>query len=181
MRADKYTKNKKNKTIKFKDIFKELIIALVITCVVLIFVSPTMVKEHSMQPTINDGDYLLLNKLLYQKPKYGDIVVFKSDIEKNDKKDINLIKRIIGVEGDIITINNDKLFRNGYEVKEKYIYKQCPGEIYNFVVPKGQVFVLGDHREVSIDSRQFGPIDEDKIIGKAFVRIYPFKNFGIIK
>lgn len=168
-------------SLTFKEVAKEIVIAVVITAVILMFVAPTTVKEHSMQPTVNDGDYLLLNKLLYDEPKLGDIVVFKSDLKNDDGKTMNLIKRVVGVEGDIITIANGKLFRNGKLVKERYIYEKCTGEVYNYKVSEGKIYVLGDHREVSRDSRELGAIDKDKVIGKAFFRVYPFSDFGVVK
>ena len=172
---------KKNTRLTFKEVLKEVLIAVVITVIILTFIGPTAVKEHSMQPTVNDGDYLILNKLLYREPKHGDIVVFKSDLKTEEGKPMNLIKRVIGVEGDIITINGGNLFRNGQLVKEPYIYDQCIGEVYNYVVPKDEIYVLGDHREVSRDSRELGSVSKDRIIGEAFFRVYPLSNFGFVK
>lgn len=188
MRVDEKKKRKKEKKqqknkqpLTFKEVIKEIVIAFVIAGVILFFVSPTKVKEHSMEPTVNDGDFLLLNKALYMSPEVGDIVVFETDLEDDNGNKMNLIKRVIGVEGDIITISGGKLFRNGSEVKEDYIYETCPGEVYNYKVPEGEVYVLGDHREVSRDSRELGSVDEDTIIGQAFLRVYPFGDFGTLK
>ncbi len=163
-----------------KDILKEILIAILICVILLFFVVPTKVSEHSMQPTINDGDVLLLNKVLYIHPEPGDIVVFKSDLKNDDGTDMNLIKRVIGTEGDIITITNGKLYRNGELVEEDYIYDECTGEVYNYTVPEGKMYVLGDHREVSRDSREIGAVDEDSVIGIAFFRVWPFKDIGIV-
>lgn len=174
-------KKERKKNSFLKELLKEIVIAVAVTAVILFFISPTMVKEHSMQPTVNDGDVLLLNKVLYKDLKFGDIVVFKSELKDDNGKEMNLIKRVIGTQGDIITIANGKLFRNGHQVKEDYIYDECPGEVYNYIVPEGKIYVLGDHREVSRDSRELGPVDEDTIIGKAFFRLYPFSEIGTVK
>lgn len=163
-----------------KDILKEILIAILICVILLFFVVPTKVSEHSMQPTINDGDVLLLNKVLYIHPEPGDIVVFKSDLKNDDGTDMNLIKRVIGTEGDIITITNGKLYRNGELVEEDYIYGECTGEVYNYTVPEGKMYVLGDHREVSRDSREIGAVDEDSVIGIAFFRVWPLKDIGVV-
>ncbi len=163
-----------------KDILKEILIALLICIILLFFVIPTKVSEHSMQPTINDGDVLLLNKHLYIHPESGDIVVFKSDLKDADGTNMNLIKRVIGTEGDVITITNGKLYRNGEIVEEDYIYGECTGEVYNYTVPKGKIYVLGDHREVSRDSREIGAVDEDDVIGIAFFRVWPLKDIGVV-
>lgn len=173
-------KEKKKVKLTFKEILKEVLIALIITFIILIFIAPTTVREHSMQPTINDKDVVILNKLLKGEPKIGDIVVFESDMKDESGKDMLLIKRVIGTEGDIITIANNKLYRNGEIIEEDYIYEHCTGEVYNYEVPKGYVYVLGDHREVSRDSREFGAIKEEQIIGEAVLRIFPLKDIGIL-
>lgn len=174
-------RSRKKKGSFIKDLLKEIVIAVIIAAIILFFVGPTRVKEHSMQPTINDGDMLILNKALYTEPEVGDIIVFKSELEGDDGKPMNLIKRVIGKGGDVITITEGRLYRNGALVNEDYIYGECVGEVYNYEVPEGQLYVLGDHREVSRDSREFGAIDEDSIIGKAVFRFYPFGDIGMVK
>ena len=165
---------------KAKELARDLLIAAAIALAVSFFVRPTIVYETSMQPTIDPHDYLLMSKQAYRsgKVKRGDIVIFKSDIElENTGKKKLLIKRVIGVPGDVITISDGNVYINGKKMEEKYIAEGgTPGEVYNTVVGKGQVFVMGDHREVSRDSREFGCIEKDKIVGKAVVRLWPFNN-----
>lgn len=177
-KTEKSKNNDKNKKSFAKEFLKEIVIAAAIAGAILFFVGPTAVREHSMQPTVNDGDVLLLSKALYNDPQVGDIIVFKSELEDDNGKPMNLIKRVIGTGGDIITITNGKLYRNGQEIKEDYIYGECTGEVYNFEVPEGKLYVLGDHREVSRDSRELGAIDEKTVIGKAVLRIWPLSDFG---
>ena len=102
------SKNKDKKSFA-KEFLKEIVIAAAIAGAILFFVGPTAVREHSMQPTVNDGDVLLLSKALYNDPQVGDIIVFKSELEDDNGKPMNLIKRVIGTGGDIITISNGKL------------------------------------------------------------------------
>lgn len=170
-----------------KDIIKGIVIALVIVFLVTLVIKPTIVKETSMEPTLYENDYLILYKLAYKTGdvKRGDIIVFRSDMEGSENligmgqgKKL-LIKRIIGLPGDVINIKDGDLYVNGKLQKEDYI---APGGTSGFVedetVEKGKVFVLGDHREVSLDSRyeEVGQVDQDRIVGKAVVRLFPFNK-----
>lgn len=172
--------NKTGKTVIGKEIIRDLLIAAVIAFGVSMFVRPTIVYETSMQPTIDPHDYLLMSKQAYRSKEVerGDVVIFKSDIElENTGKKKLLIKRVIGVPGDVITIADGNLYINGSKMEEKYIAKGgTPGKVYNVKVPKGEVFVMGDHREVSRDSREFGCVKQNKIVGKAIVRLFPFNK-----
>ncbi|MEG0662879.1 MAG: signal peptidase I [Anaerovoracaceae bacterium] len=164
-------------------IAKDLIIAGVIALGISIFIRPTLVRETSMEPTVEPSDYLLLSKQSYTFGKIdrGDVVVFKSDLKLDEKHNKLLIKRVIGLPGDIITISDRNVYINGSTDKEEYIYDaRTPGENYNLTVPEGEVFVMGDHREVSIDSRKLGCIKEDSIIGQAVFRLFPFNKIGTI-
>ena len=162
------------------ELFRDLLIAALIALAVSFFIRPTIVYETSMQPTIDPHDYLLMSKQAYRSKEVerGDVVIFKSDIElENTGKKKLLIKRVIGVPGDVITIADGNLYINGSKMEEKYIAKGgTPGKVYNVKVPKGEVFVMGDHREVSRDSREFGCVKQNKIVGKAIVRLFPFNK-----
>lgn len=170
-----------------KDFLKSFIVAIIVVFVILTAIKPTIVKEHSMEATLYENDYLLINKLAYISsldPKHEDIIVFESDIrnEENGKKKY-LIKRVVGVENDIIDIRDGFVYRNGEKIDEPYIKEQyTDGDITQLIVPKNQVFVMGDNREVSLDSRseEVGMIDEDRILGKAFIRLYPFGDIGLL-
>ena len=177
-RMEKFHNRDKKREIK--GFVRDVIIAIIISVAVLFCVSPSQVKEHSMQPTVNDGDVVLLNKVFYGEPKKGDIIVFNSELKDDKGKNMKLIKRVIGLEGDKITIKDGFVYVNGSMIEEKYIYQTTTGEVENYVVPKGKVYVLGDHREVSRDSRQLGAIDKKSIVGKAFFRIFPLKKMGRI-
>ena len=170
-----------------KELLKDIIIAIVIVAVITIVIKPTIVKESSMEPTLYENNYLIINKLSYfhkDHPGHGDIIVFKSDLDKTDGTGKKLlIKRVIGVEGDVITIENGTVYRNGKPLTETYVagqetYANDGFEVKDFRVEDDQVFVMGDNREVSLDSRspEVGTVDESRIVGKAVVRLYPFNE-----
>lgn len=170
-----------------KEFIKDLIIAVVIVLIVTAIIKPTIVKESSMEPTLYENNYLFINKLAYitkEHPEYEDIIVFKSDLDKDDGNGKKLlIKRVIGVENDTITISEGKVYRNGFEISEPYIMDgYTSGEVYEYTVPENEIFVMGDNRSVSLDSRapEVGTVSEDDVVGKAFIRIYPFGDFGMI-
>ena len=136
------------------------------------------VKEVSMQDTLYENQTLVINRLAYRnrQPRTGDIIVFY-DINE----DRQLIKRLIAVEGDQVEIKDGKVFVNGEELKEDYIKdgytpQGVNPEYSNLVVPKGYVYVLGDNRKNSRDSRSIGPIEVERITGKAIFRFYPFNK-----
>lgn len=166
-----------------KGLIRDILIALVIVIAITLIIKPTIVKESSMQPTLYENNYLLVNKQAYRfgDEKRGDIIVFRSDLEneKGDKK--LLIKRIVGLPGDTITIKDGKVILNGTELHEDYTLEgETMGELDNFKVPEGQLFVMGDNRRVSVDSRseEVGCVDESRVMGKAFLRLYPFNEIG---
>lgn len=170
-----------------KDFIKDIIIAIIIVVAITIVIKPTIVKESSMEPTLYSNNYLFVNKLAYMNkdhPQYEDIIVFKSDIDTDDGKGKKmLIKRVVGVENDVITITDGVVYRNGEALKEPYTLEgYTTGEIYDLVVPQDEVFVMGDNRTISLDSRdsQVGTISEESIVGKAFIRLYPFNEIGLL-
>ena len=170
-----------------KEFLKDLAIAIIIVAAVTVVIKPTIVKEHSMEPTLSENNYLILNKLSYfhkDHPQYGDIIVFQSNLKKDDGTGKKLlIKRVIGVEGDVISIRDGKVYRNGEELDEPYIYGQETLLKKDVVIDEmkigpDELFCMGDNRAVSEDSRSpsVGNVDEDAVVGKAVVRLYPFKK-----
>ncbi|NLY82245.1 MAG: signal peptidase I [Clostridiales bacterium] len=168
-----------------KEWLKDTIIALVIAIIVLQFIKPTIVKESSMEPSLYENHYLLLNKMAYKfdEPDRGDIIVFKSELKDDKGKDKWLIKRIVGLPGDVITIANGKVQLNGKLYEEEYLNEGITdGELINYLVPKAEYFVMGDNRLVSLDSRyeEVGNVEEESIEGKAVFRVYPFDKIGTL-
>lgn len=170
-----------------KEFIKDIIIAIVIVVAITVVIKPTIVKESSMEPTLYSNNYLFVNKLAYMgkdHPGYEDIIVFQSDIDRDDGKGKKmLIKRVIGVENDVITVTGGIVYRNGVPLDEPYTLDGfTTGELHDLVVPENQVFVMGDNRSISLDSRdpQVGTVSEESIVGKAFVRLYPFTEIGLL-
>lgn len=162
-----------------------LIVALII-CVVFFafFVRIIDVVGTSMNPTLNNSDKMLVSGLLY-KPKVGDVVVFKKD-EYNPNK--ALVKRVIAIEGQEINIDFDKgiVYIDGQPIQEDYIAELTKTKedfIGPKTVPEGCVFVMGDNRNMSTDSRktEIGMVDTRLILGKAYMVIYPLSEFRVIK
>ena len=167
-----------------KEFVKELVIAIVIALLIMQVVKPTIVKESSMEPTLYENNYLLLARQIYrfEKPQRGDIIVFHSDLLTAGGKEKLLIKRIIGLPGDVITIANGNVYLNGDKLTENYTKDgTTDGELIDFKVPAGELFVMGDNRLVSVDSRStaVGTVKLDKVLGKAFVRLYPFNEIRL--
>lgn len=140
----------------------------------------SVVVGGSMENTLLEGERLLISDLFYT-PDYGDIIVFQ-DAETNIKGAI--VKRVIGLPGDVIEIrSNGSIYRNDVLLIEEYVF--IDGKNYQenelFVVPEGEYFVMGDHRNNSEDSRSFGTIKEESILGRVLLRFYPFDKFGKVE
>lgn len=164
---------------------KTIIIALIIALVITTFIKPTLVKGYSMYPTIEPNNYLIVNKLPYitGEPHHGDIVVFKAHIYSDSGEERDLIKRVIGIAGDVIEVKDGVVYRNGEALKEDYIYGgQTPGDMVPFTVDKGCIFVMGDNRPNSMDSRDpsIGEISVADILGRVDLRLFPFNEIGLI-
>lgn len=161
----------------------------------------TSVHQSSMQDTLSEGHMLIMDKLSYtfSEPQAGDIIVFVNGEDSNGfinkykvfLKDVKLrftkeyrtnrlIKRIVAVEGDVVDIKNGFLYINDVLQDEPYVKGHTPGLGMSFplTVDEDYVFVMGDNRENSLDSRSFGPIHINSIEGKAIFRIFPFSKIG---
>lgn len=169
-----------------KSFLKDLVIAVFIAVIIIQFIKPTIIKESSMQPTLYENDYIFLSKQAYNlfgDPEYGDIIVFHSDIDSDNGEKKDLIKRIIGLPGDLISVEDGVVYRNEEAIKESYIMEDyTTGQVLEYEVPEGMMYVMGDNRRVSLDSRSedIGAVSMDKIMGKAVWKVYPFKDFGKI-
>jgi len=161
---------------EFLELIKLIVIIAILSILLSCFIKPVVVKGVSMEDTFYNNDYLIMKSKYISKLNIGDIIVFKSDDENIREK--NLIKRIIGLEGDSILIKDGKVIINGKVEKEYYgkaFYTDGEGE---YVVPEGKFFVLGDNRDESIDSRdeRVGFISFSQVKGKVFIKIFSFKR-----
>ncbi len=155
-----------------------VVILLVSFALVFGFVRPFVMEAFwiptpSMVPTLQINDRVLINKFIYRftEPERGDIVVFES-VENSDE---DLIKRVVGLPGDEISVRNGTLFVNGELQKEPYTNEKLPNTSFfaATTIPKNHVFVMGDNRANSSDSRVFGPLPKKNIEGEAFLRFWP--------
>lgn len=186
--------NKKTVKKEFIEWIKAVVIALIIVMGINVFYSPTMVYSISMYPTLVEKDFLILkHDDVFEK---GDIVSFEtdlvlsdSDIEKlnplqkvyaKSNPNKNFIKRVIGVAGDEILIENGLVYVNGLVLEEPYISSPTTGDVYVEKIEEGQYFLMGDNRSHSFDSRDLGTIDENKIVGKVTLRVYPMERLGSV-
>jgi signal peptidase I len=175
---------KKNKSTVLEWI-RDIMIALIVGFLILQLVKPTIVLEHSMEPTLQPDNYIFLSRQSYRlhEPERGDIVVFKSDLLLENGKKKLLIKRIIGLPGDQISISQGKVNINGQAIEESYTMDGfTEGDMAAVTVPEKSVFVMGDNRQHSIDSRNpaVGFVEDSRIVGKAFLRLYPFNEIRFL-
>jgi signal peptidase I len=186
--------------------WKELPVLIVVALVVAVLIKTFLVQAFfipsaSMRDTLLEGDRVMVNKLAYRfgEPSRGDVIVFDSPLEEHSggenilgaivrnvgealglsTPDTALIKRVIAVGGDTLEISGDAVLINGVAIDEPYLTRPGPmADFGPFDVPADHVFVMGDNRNQSEDSRRFGPIHEDAIVGRAFVRVWPPSRWG---
>jgi signal peptidase I len=173
------------------EVIETLVVTLVIFFVIQNFVAqPFQVQMHSMDRTFAQGDYVLVDRLTGRWSPYarGQVIVFRPPAGANEQND-PFIKRVIGVGGDTVEVRDGRVFVNGIALDEPYLYRNAAGVIEptvasgdqsRWVVPAGELFVMGDHRQVSEDSRVFGPIPVSSVIGRAVMRYWPLSELGIV-
>ena len=167
-----------------KEWIKDILIAIVVAFLVLQFIKPTIVQEHSMENTLHPNDYLFISKQSYRlfgDPQRGDIIVFHSSLTTSDGSEKLLVKRIIAIPGDTISITGGVVYINGEPQDEPYTKDGYTNtEMDEVYVPEGKLFCMGDNRQNSRDSRDsaIGLVDEDDVLGKAVFRLFPFSRIG---
>ena len=165
---------------------KDIGIAVIIAVLFLQFFMPTIVREHSMENTLHQNDYVFVSRRYYtwfkKDIQRGDIIVFRSDLTTAAGSEKLLVKRIIALPGDTVRIEDDKVYVNGEPADDSYTKDgYTGGSMAEVTVPQGHVFVLGDNRQNSTDSRSpiVGFIDINDIKGKVVFRLLPFKRMGL--
>ena len=150
-----------------------LVIILTVVLIRSFIITPVRVEGKSMYPTLDNKQILLLKK--YDKSyKRFDIVVLKHNGDK-------LIKRVIGLPGETVKYENNKLYINGKYIKENFKRNTETNDFYYYKIPDDSYFVLGDNRGNSTDSRIIGPINKKDISGTVKISLFPFNKFGTIK
>ena len=173
------------------EFIQSIVLALSVFVLFYLFVAqPNEVKGSSMYPNFENGEYLLTEKISYQfgDPQRGDVVIFKAPASEPCAADeCEYIKRVIGIPGDKVMVKEGDVYVNGEMLDQSFL----PEKVYTSqgeymeegvekVVPEGQYLCFGDNRPNSRDGREFGPIDRDLIIGKAFVKYWPLSSIGLI-
>jgi signal peptidase I len=159
------------------DILETLVLAVVLYFGINAVSARVRVDGFSMRPTLQDGEYILVNKLAYKtgEPHRGDIVVFIFPVNPAE----DLIKRVIGLPGESVAIHNGMVSVNGVVLTEPYIASP-PAYDNEWVIPEGQLFVLGDNRNDSRDSHQWGFLPIENVIGRAVLIYWPPEEWQVI-
>ena len=175
------------------EVVETLVLTVVIFLGIQTFVAqPYKVQQGSMENTLLPEQYVLVDKLTPRWSPYnrGDIVVFDPpESWSAGGTGVPFIKRVIGLPGDNVELRDGNVYVNGVELDEPYIFEQngihqttepSIGGESEWVVPAGDILVMGDHRQDSADSRTFGPIEITHVIGRAWLRYWPFDTFGVL-
>ena len=174
-----------------RDVLETLVLTVVIFLSVQTFVAqPFQVQQVSMQPNFESGEFVLVDKLSHAWDPFGrgDVVVFQPPEEWTIER-TPFIKRIVGVAGDTVALVDGRVVLNGTVLEEPYTYRDEAGAPEptdperaetTWTLAAGQLFVMGDHRQASLDSRAFGPIRVGDVIGRVTVRYWPLAAFGFV-
>lgn len=199
-------RNRGQKSDAARAFWKELPVLIIVALVVAVIIKTFLVQAFfipsaSMRDTLLEGDRVMVNKLAFRfgEPGHGDVIVLDSPLEESSDgenlfgaivrnigeslglstPDTALIKRVIALEGDTIEIRANTVFINGIAIDEPYLTRSVRMPDFGpLQIPPGHVFIMGDNRNQSEDSRRFGPIPESSIIGRAFVRVWPPSRWG---
>lgn len=161
-----------------KETFQTILLAVVLYLLIDAVIARVRVENISMVPTLNPGEFLIVNKLAYKlgPVQRGDIVVFH--YPNNPSEDY--IKRVIGIPGDTVSIAETHVIVNGHEIEEPYIVNEYSFESGEWQVPPGSLFVLGDNRKHSSDSQEWGFVPLENLVGKALMRYWPLNRIDIV-
>jgi len=159
------------------DLLETLILSVILFLAINAVSARVRVDGFSMRPTLNDGEFILVNRLAYKfaDPQRGEIIVFRSPVTPGE----DLIKRIIGLPGDEVIIQNGKVVVNGVTLNEPYIAAE-PHYTGAWQVVKGYLFVLGDNRNDSSDSHSWGLVPMSNVMGKSLLIYWPFSEWSLL-
>lgn len=177
----------------FLDIIETAVFALAIFVLVYVFLAqPHQVSGRSMVPTFQDGEFVLTNKMAYRRgePQRGDVVIFHAPANAHCPPGgaCDFIKRIIGLPGETVSVRGGKVLISGQELDEDYLPPEyvTRGDTYlqegsTVTLQANQYFMMGDNRPGSSDSRAFGPVPVESIVGRAWIRYWPVSKMGVIE
>lgn len=167
-----------NARLLIREIVETVVLALLIFLLIRVVIQNFRIEGYSMEPNLHQGQYLIVNKAVYwlHPPERGDIVVFAFP----RAPDRDFIKRVIGLPGETIEIRNGSVYIDGVLLDEPYLSEPTHGTVPPRTLAPGEYFVLGDNRDNSSDSRSWGPLPQDKIVGKAWLSYWPPRQWGPI-
>ncbi len=167
----------------FRELLETIVLSLIIFLLIRQVVQNYRIESHSMQPNFYEGEFILVNKLAFKlgEPERGEVIVFHNP----NNTDEDYIKRVVGLPGDTIEIHGQTVYVNGEIFEEPYplmpFRAGLNSDVDPTVVPPGQLFVMGDNRGNSSDSRAIGSIPEELIVGQAWLRVWPLNRWGLIQ
>jgi len=161
-----------------REIVETIALTLIIFLVIRFAIQSYRVSGTSMVPNLQNNEYVVVNKMayLFHPPERGDVIVFHYPLDTTK----DFIKRVIGIPGDTISYDSTTVTVDGTVLKEPYISQAANSEGKTLVVPQNDYFVLGDNRPVSDDSRTWGFVPKDDLVGKAVLVYWPFNNWELI-
>jgi signal peptidase I len=162
----------------WRDLLEIVILGLGMFFLINFFTARVRVENISMLPTLHEGELLVVSKLAYrfEKPSTGDIIVFHNP----ENPRIDLIKRVIGTPGDTVSVAEGKVTVNGQVLDEPYI-AAAPDYYGSWIIPEDKLFVLGDNRNNSNDSHDWGYVPMQQVVGKAVLVYWPINEFEVIR
>jgi signal peptidase I len=171
----------------FREKYRIYIYPVILAWLMTMFIHPIISDGNTMLPGIRDGEVIIVANQHYSAvrgtPEFGQVVAFQDDFLKEGSEGDNTIRRVIGLPGDKIEIRDGDVYRNDELLKEDYIKGKTEGNIKPIIIGKDEVFILGDNREHSIDSRdsRVGPLKMKLIRGYCAVVIWPLEKIGKVK
>jgi len=160
------------------DTVETILLAVILFLAINALTARVRVENVSMKPTLQPGEFLLVNRVAYKwgEPDIGDIVIFHAP----GASDLDYIKRVIGLPGDVVRVEDGAVYINNQVMYEPYI-AAAPNYNGEWVVPIGEYFVLGDNRNNSSDSHLWGFVPEEDLVGRALLIYWPLNNFSLLR